>query len=276
MRGSLSPPLLCRSRTPTSVIFPFADDAAGLLFGGETLLQLQDRSARECGLQVVDVDDDAPLPEGAAAFVARDVVLSAATLRALLQHGLSSPVRAVVKSGTTLFEASTRLLEVNAVDLALPLWAGKLAGLHPGKLEGKDVVVADEDGAVVVDTSPLGVAPHQLLVADVERLLGRPTHWLHVLELSLAAARTRLRAHHPVEKRGKRSPRVHPTAYIANSLLWFGSSASPLPSTPQPGVLACADGAGGAAGGGVDGAGAVGVGVPARGVVDNPFLRSPT
>ena len=206
------------------MIFPFADDAAGLLFGGETLLTLQDRAARECGLSVVDVDDDEVMPAGTAAVVARDVVFSSATLAALLHHSrsLSCRVRAVVKSGTALFAASTRLLDLKG-DLGLPLWAGQLEGLRPADVEATDVVVADEAGAVVVDTAPLGVPPHQLFVADVERLLGRPTHWLHVLELSLAAARTRLRDHPVVKiRRGQSRPQVHPTAYVANSILGAG------------------------------------------------------
>ncbi|MDP2342502.1 MAG: hypothetical protein Q8O67_16215 [Deltaproteobacteria bacterium] len=214
--------LVCRSRAPTPTIFPFADDAAGLLFGGPTLSALQEEAAGACGLQIVDVDDDAVLPAGCVAFLARDVVLSGAALQRVLDLAQGRVVRASVKSGTALHTASTRLLDVSG-DLAVPLWAGDLAGKRPGSFQAEDVVVADEDAAVVFDTSPLGAAPHTLAIADVERLLGRATHWLHVLDLSLAAARTRLRQRDLVrQQHGKRRPRIHPTAYVDNSILGAG------------------------------------------------------
>ena len=215
--------LLCRLRTPTPVIFPFADDAGALLFGGPTLLTLHEEVAAGCGLRLVDVDANDPLPAGCKALIARDVVVSAAALRRALELGSARarPLRATVKQGTPLFTASTRLLDVVG-DLAIPLWAGPLPGKIPAALEADDVVVADEDGAVVTDTAPLGAAPHQLFIADVTRLLGRPSHWLHVLELSLAAARTRLRDPERVRHKGKRRPRIHPTAYVHNSVLGAG------------------------------------------------------
>ncbi len=219
----MSPRRLGRLRTPTPVIFPFADDAAGLLFGGPPLLAVQDEAARACGLEVVDVDEAEPLPEGVVALIARDVLVSTAALQRLLDHSTSPsrPVQAALRRGTALYAASTRLLDL-ADDLRVPLWAGVLAGRVATELEADAVVVADEDGAVVVDTAPWGPAPHQLAIADVERLLGHPTHWLHVLELSLAAARTRLRSPRRTHHRGARRPRIHATAHVDNSILGAG------------------------------------------------------
>jgi hypothetical protein len=220
-------PIICRSRTPTTTIFPFADDAAGLLFGGSTLLALQEEAAADCGMTIVDVDDDAVLPADCVAFMARDVVLSGATLQRLLgeSDARKQIVRAAVKGGTALHLASTRLLDAPG-DLAVPLWAGDLGGQTPqagfAAVDAvKSVLVADEDAAVVFDTTPLGAAPHRLAIANVARLLGRPTHWLHVLDLSLAAARTRLQGPRSKQQGGKR-PRIHPTAYVDNSILGAG------------------------------------------------------
>lgn len=243
------PRLIARLKTAPPVIFPFNDDARALLFGGPTLRALQDDEARAAGCAIVDVDEDAPLPAGTVALLAADVVVNAAALTRLLSSpaGGAGLVQAAVARGTPLWRCSTRLLDDDAVpsssagDLLVPLVAGDLSG-RPASfaaLSGSatdrvmgsaggatPLVVADEAGAVVVDVRPYGPPPHQLHLADVERLLGRPTHWLHVLELSLAALQTRLRQHRRGGRgrvvrlgTGKERARVHPTAYVDNCVL---------------------------------------------------------
>lgn len=222
--SAASLPILARASATPPVIFPFADDASNLLFGGPSLRALQAEAAHDAGLALVDVDAGDALPAGTVAFVARDVVFSAATLRALVDESRrrSRTCRAAVKHGTALHLASTRLLGgANDEDFAVDLFAGDLAGRVIADVDAEVVVVADEEDAAVVDVRPYGRAPHELRIARVERLLGRPTHWLHVLDLSLAALQTRLRAR-VVVKRGKRAPLVHPTALVENSVLGAG------------------------------------------------------
>ncbi len=240
--------LLARLRTPPPVIFPFNDDARALLFGGPPLAQMQRDEARAAGFELADVDEDAPLPAGTAALVAADVVFNAAALRALVERssggvggaGLAggSIVQATVRRDTALWRCSTRLAGFDDVtdanvgpgvgDLRVALWAGALAGQPASSsMVGEFCCVGDEADVVAVDVKPHGPPPHQLLMADVERLLGRPRHWLHVLELSLAALRTGLRARgqgadqrrHGARLFGRDRPQVHPTAWVDNSVL---------------------------------------------------------
>ncbi len=203
-------------------IFPFADSAAELLFGSRALKTLQEEEARAAGFDVVDVDEGAVYGAGVFAAVNADVVFNAAALSAVVDASASRGkiVRATVKHRTPLFTASTRLLDVNG-DLALPLIAGDLQGKR-GFGADEDVCVADEDGCVVVDTRPYGKAPHELRIARVQRLLGRATHWLHVLDLSLAALQTRLAHPTTTPHKPKKKPFIHPHAFVENSVIGSG------------------------------------------------------
>lgn len=214
--------ILCR--TPVAgAIFPFSEDTAGLLFGGRSLRALQETEAKAAGFVVVDVDANLPLPDGARALVAADVVFSAATLQGLVDESASrnTPLRAAVRQGTPLHQASTRLTDNEGADLAVDLCAGDFAGKFANDVIASATVyvVADEDAAVTIDVRPAGPPPHQLRLANVDRLLGRATHWLHVLDLSLAALQTRLRGPHP---KPRKRPQIHPTALVENSILGEG------------------------------------------------------
>ena len=199
-----------------TAIFPLEQPAAALLFGGQTLRAWQDEAARACGLDVVDIAAGDDPGADVVACCAADVLFSAATLAALLdaQRQRGRALRAAVATTTTLGTASARLHDVGDT-LAVPLVAG-------GTLEDDaDLCVVDDAGAVAVDVRPYGPAPHVLSLARVPRLLGWPRHWLHVLDLSLAALQTRLLRGeaHATRHRGKERPRIHPTAIVENSIL---------------------------------------------------------
>jgi acetyltransferase-like isoleucine patch superfamily enzyme len=212
-------PCLVRVLAPSScaAIFPLAQPAASLEFGGRPLRAWQDEAAAGCGLTVLDLDEQAALPADAIAVCAADVLFSTATLRALLDETRRGgrPRRAALPTATALGQASARLGD-GATTLPVPLVAG--AGLRADV----DLFVVDDSDAVDIDVRPAGAAPHRLSLARVERLLGWPRHWLHVLDLSLAALQTRLRSHGArprPRRRDKGRPRIHPTAIVENSIL---------------------------------------------------------
>lgn len=235
--------VLARIRCRSPVMAPFDEPATELYFGGLTLGAWTAAAAAACGLRVVDVDLAASaavgeraglLPTGTVVVVADNVLVNAASLRRMMHVARErGPVQAAIGPGTPLWSASARLGH-GVVDAPLPvdLWAGPLGGrvlmsrldrLELATAEGAPagvVVVADEAGAVVVDTRPHGVAPHQLTLASVEHLLGQPRHWLHVLDLSLAALLTRLRdIPLKVSPQRRRGQNVHPTARIERSII---------------------------------------------------------
>ena len=222
--GRVTRRLLARRRLLDATrIFPLDEPVSELLFGGQTLRALVDEAAAACDLDVVEIDPDEVPPVGCVAVVDEDVVVNAAALRALLAQAPSTGiVQAAIAAGTPLQTASTRVLkEVSSVEpLRVPLWAGVFTS-SPSRLgsDGAVVVVAGETGGAVVDVRPYGPPPHQLVIADVQRLLGWPRHWLHVLDLSLAAVQTRLKTPPPKHKRDGSSPQIHPTATVTNSRL---------------------------------------------------------
>ncbi len=193
-----------------------------MLFGARTLEQLVDDAARACGLEVVELDAHEPLPAGVVVVGRADVIVNAAALQALLTAaaGASHTVQAAVAPHTALFTASTRLLDVDDQPLCVPLWAN----VHGEVQCENDVavaVVADEAGHVDVDVRPYGPPPHVLSIADVQRVLGWPRHWLHVLDLSLVALRTTVAGlpEHAPRRRGKGAAQIHPTARVVRSVL---------------------------------------------------------
>ncbi|HEY1101614.1 MAG TPA: hypothetical protein VGF99_21930, partial [Myxococcota bacterium] len=208
-------------------IFPLDEAVGDLLFGAHTLRALVDEAAAANGLDVVDIDPDEMPPAGTAVVVDADVVVNAAALRALLAAAPSSGiVQAAIAPGTPLFTASTRLLDIDTTQpLRVPLWAGTFTSSPKSDDRSTNVVViAHETGRYVVDVRPYGPAPHQLVIAEVTRLLGWPRHWVHVLDLSLAALRSTLSplpsSTMPIKyKRGQGSPQVHPTATVVRSVL---------------------------------------------------------
>jgi carbonic anhydrase/acetyltransferase-like protein (isoleucine patch superfamily) len=202
-------------------IFPLETPASSLSFGGKTLRDWQDEAAKACGLTVVDVPagvDAAQVAQNEVVGACRDDVLfNAATLRHLWseQRRRGRAVRAVVPATTALGQASLRL-STPCESLELPL----LFGTSSLAANAAAVVIQD-DGAINVDVRPMGLAPHKLTIARVEHLVGWPRHWLHVLDLSLAALHTRLLLGEGRQKRrrGKKSPRIHPTAWVENSII---------------------------------------------------------
>jgi carbonic anhydrase/acetyltransferase-like protein (isoleucine patch superfamily) len=208
----------------TGSVFPLGQPASSILFGGKTLRAWQDEAAAACGLGVVDVDDGGVVPADVVGCCAADVLFSAETLRALLdaQKARGRPVRAALPLTTALGTASTRLTELDdarggalaALRVAVPLVVG--GGLH----DDAEPFVIDDDGAVDFDVRPYGLPPHVLRLARVPRLLGWPRHWLHVLDLSLAALQTRLlRGEARSKHRRRAAPRIHPTAIVENAIL---------------------------------------------------------
>ena len=214
--------LYARRHRASPPLFPLDEPIGALPFGGATLRALVDDAARACGLDVVDIGADDAVPEGAVVVGDDDVVVNAAALAALLARASTTVVQAAVAPGTALFLASTRVLDVDrAAPLRVPLWAGPSLSSSSLSDAADLAVIADEAGHVVVDTRPYGPPPHQLVIADVQRLLGWPRHWLHVLDLSLAALQTSLPTFAmPVKRRrGPSSPQIHPTATVVRSRL---------------------------------------------------------
>lgn len=227
--GAVGQTLLVRITSQRGVMAPFDEPVSDLLFGGLPPRAWVEAAALACGLTVVTVASDEMLPAGAAIAVTDDVVVNAATVsaigRAARERG--GVIQAAISPGTALWNASARVERgVAGAPLAVSLWAGALAGVKGSDLiEGRHtaatvVAVADEATAVVVDARPHGVAPHQLAIANVERLLGQPGHWLHVLDLSLAALQTRLQSTPSrVAMDRRRGQKAHPTARIERSII---------------------------------------------------------
>jgi carbonic anhydrase/acetyltransferase-like protein (isoleucine patch superfamily) len=215
-------PRLARVIPPSASasLFPLEQPAAALLFGGRTLRAWQDEAATACGLDVVDLAAGDAVAADVVACCGADVLFSAATLQALLdeQRRRGRALRAAVSTKTALGAASTRLLDVKDV-LAVPLSAG--GALDDASSSDADLFVVDDADTVAFDVRPFGPPPHTLSLARVDRLLGWPRHWLHVLDLSLAALQTRLLRGegHARRRRGRAAPRIHPTAIVENSIL---------------------------------------------------------
>lgn len=219
-------------------VFPM-DDVAGALPVGP--LRLDALQARAAG-PFVEVAAGEALPADTALAWTADAVFSAATVAALgaaaRSHGIV--VQAAVRKGTPLWHSATRLLEPHlqvAGDLPLPLWAGPLGGqraLTSGDAaaafpDARAVAVCDEDGAVSVRVPPYGRAPHIVTIPAVDKLGGRLLHWLHLLELSLAALETERRALGLTTGRNRFFGRVdiHPTATVIGSILEAGVKVEP-------------------------------------------------
>jgi carbonic anhydrase/acetyltransferase-like protein (isoleucine patch superfamily) len=140
----------------------------------------------------------------------------------LLEAGAGPPRQAAVAADTALWRASAVLTRAPAgAPLRVPLWGGAVAGRRVDELEVAAVaVVADDAGAHLVDVRPYGPPPHRLAIADARGLLGWPRHWLHVLELSLAALRGAVRdVPARVRPDRGRGQKIHPTATIERSVL---------------------------------------------------------
>lgn len=204
---------------------PLDEPAADLLCGGRSLSAWVDGAAAACGLQVVSVAADEPAPPGAVAIIDDDVLVDGLVLQRLLREAGSGPPRqAAIAADTALWRASAVLTGTPVgTPHRVPLWAGAVAGRRVDELAACDVavaVVADDAGARVVDVRPYGLPPHQLQLADVAGLLGWPRHWLHVLELSLAALLVDVRDA-PMRGRAdrRRGQKIHPTARIERSVL---------------------------------------------------------
>jgi carbonic anhydrase/acetyltransferase-like protein (isoleucine patch superfamily) len=217
-------PCLARRVTGRPVIAPLDEETTELLFGGETLTAHAATAAAALGLDLVRIAADEPIPAAAVAVVDDDVLFDATVLRRLLSSSSPQPIRqAAIAAGTALHRASTVPLAPTG-DLAVPLWAGAVGGHRVDRLDEVDdigvVVVADDPGVHAVDVRPYGPAPHRLELVDVNSLLGWPRHWLHVLELSLAALRLRVRRASPVVRaERRRGQRIHPTARVERSVL---------------------------------------------------------
>lgn len=212
-----------RALPEPTTLFPLDEPIGGVLFGAHTLEQVVHEAARACGLTVIDLAAHEPLPAGVVVVGQADVVVNAAALQALLNAASASShtVQAAVAPHTALFTASTRLLDVAADQpLRVPLWAN-VQGEVQCSTDAAVAVVADEAGQVDIDVRPYGPPPHVLAIADVQRVVGWPRHWLHVLDLSLAVLRTTV-ARLPerlARRRGKAAPQIHPTARVVRSVL---------------------------------------------------------
>jgi carbonic anhydrase/acetyltransferase-like protein (isoleucine patch superfamily) len=231
-------------------IFPLDEAAGAVLVGGLPLAALQDEAARGAGLVPAELDVTAPvaLPAGTGAACAPDAVFSTATVRALQRAARAAPaggiVQAAVAADTPLGRAARRLAPPDARGglLRLPLWAGALGGLTPTLAAdpadafpaAKPVAVCDEDSALQVRVPPHGRPPHMLEIPRVLALGGRLIHWLHVLELSLAALETRRLELGLVDRRGDgeknrlgKGVDIHPTATVIGSILDDGVRVEP-------------------------------------------------
>ena len=220
-------------------LFPLDEPAAALIVGRLRLDALQ---AREAG-GAVDVPVNQVLPAGTQVAWAADAVFSRATLAALKDaaaaHG--GIVQAAVKRGTPLWRSATRLLDVEGIadngSLRLPLWAGPMGG-RLAVVSGDAVdafpdavalSVCDEDSAVCVRVPPYGRPPHVVEIPSVSKLGGRLLHWLHLLELSLAALASERRALGLTGGRNRfyGNVDIHPTATVIGSILEDGVKVEP-------------------------------------------------
>lgn len=216
-------PLLVRRRAARPPIAPLDEDAADLLFGGRPLSVHVDAAAAAAGLDLVSMAADDEVPAGAVAVIDDDVLIDAAVLQRLLRAAPSvGVVQAAVAPGTALWRASALLTSTpRGEPLPVPLWAGAVAGRTIASFAGCPVaVVADDAGVRSIDVRPYGPPPHRLEVVDVVGLLGWPRHWLHVLELSLGALSSAVRAAPAVGRADRRrGQKIHPTARIERSVL---------------------------------------------------------
>ena len=218
-------------------VFPFADDAGSLLIGTSTLRDLQREEAAAAGLELKDVAADAPLPDGVVAACTLDAVFSRETLAHLMAAARAGGVaQAGLAPGTPLYRAATRLVDVSGA-FSLPLWAGAFAGQTAATaaspalaFAGGRLVALDDDGSIRVRVPPYGKPPHVLELPLVRKLGGRVTHWLHALDLSLAAkdtARLRLGLVDAATGQSRRNlvgkkVNIHPTATVIGSILADG------------------------------------------------------
>jgi carbonic anhydrase/acetyltransferase-like protein (isoleucine patch superfamily) len=211
---------LARRSSGRSIIAPFDEPTTALLFGGESLAVHAERAAAALGLGVVAIAADEPIPSQAVAVVDDDVLVDATVLRRLVLHDAGPVRQAAIAGHTALARASTVPLP-SAGHLAVPVWAGDVGGRTLASLANASVVVvADDPGSHSIDVRPYGPPPHRLEIVDVQGLLGWPRHWLHVLELSLAALRARIKSAPPVVRADRRrGQRIHPTARIERSIL---------------------------------------------------------
>jgi carbonic anhydrase/acetyltransferase-like protein (isoleucine patch superfamily) len=212
---------LARRVAGRPAIAPLDEDAADLLFGGQTLSAHAAAAATALGLEIVRIARDEPAPADAVAIVDDDVLFDAAGLRRLLSSSVGPIRQAAVAADTPLWRASTIPL-AHRGPLAVPLWAGDVGGRRVDDLvDARVVVVADDAGRHAVDVRPWGPPPHRLELVDVvDGLVGWPRHWLQVLELSLGALRAVVRAAPAtVRAERRRGQRIHPTARIERSVL---------------------------------------------------------
>ena len=210
-------------------IFPLDDVTSSLLFGGVPLRGLQEIEAARAGCRITDVGAAEPLPADVVAAVADDVVFSSETLTALLQERERGElVAAAVQRTTPLWRASAALADVQD-DLPLQLFAGPCAGLMPAQLfsRARVAVVCDEASADETRVAPAGDGV--LRLPAVQRLGGRPRHWLHVLDLSLAALSLvrRVRGAVAGNNRIGADVSIHPTAWIVDSVIEDGARIEP-------------------------------------------------
>jgi len=216
--------LVARRRSHRPAIFPFDESIGELEIGGVGLRAALAAAAAENGLVTVDVDHDDVLPDGCVVVVDDDVYVDGAALARIVaasKDAKGDVARVAVAADTALWTCSARLMH-QVGPLPLPLWCGALGGRKAKDLDDADDVgvVFDDAGATAFDTRPYGRAPHQLHIADVPAVVGWPRHWLHVLDLSLAARQQRLRRA-PARTRSHRGrrQRIHPTATVTGSIL---------------------------------------------------------
>lgn len=220
-------------------MFPFDEEAGALLVGGTPLRRLQEAEAQAAGTPLADVAADDVLPADTELACGPDVVFSRATVEALREaaRARGTLVQASIRSDTPLGRAAHRLLPKTG-DLALPLWAGPLGGKKArvdddaaaAFPDAVHVPICDEGEATTVRVPPHGRPPHLLEIPRVLRLGGRLRHWLHLLDLSLAAFQTMRR------RENARAPErnvflgdvdIHPTATVIGSVLEHGVKVEP-------------------------------------------------
>lgn len=188
------------------------------------------------------VDVDGAIPPGVDVAFTANAVFSSATVAALRRAAAARGrvVQATIRAGTPLWRCATRLRPDIGVDvdvdddrdrdLPIPLWAGPLARLEPDRSgaahaalgDVERVPVCDEDGAVAVRVPPYGKPPHVLEIPRVRRLGGEILHWLHALDLSLAALMTSLTGRNQLG-----DVDIHPSATVINSILEDGVRVEP-------------------------------------------------
>ena len=227
---------VCR-REPKALA-PFGEPALKLDVVHRPLADHHQRLAQSLGLQLVDVEEGARLPDDTVLALGEDVFVNdeaGAWLRSQATSGVCQLAHAV---GTPLFDW---LQPLSGASSDTPLAVGVFAGALGGKCisssaagwmlndDAVDTALLTDTGADEVRVAPAGPPPHVLRFPTTTLVAGDLRHWLHVLHVNHAELYAQRRLQGAVGGRNVMlgEAKVHPTAYVENSILEDGVEVEP-------------------------------------------------